>query len=173
VSLVEMILDQKLILLSIGLAIAPLLAAATLIVVSRMRKNADRRARAKRAQAAARQAVIASAQQAAASPAPDASVRVESKPPVAIQSSAVPVKTGPVQPEQPQEQPSEDATEQAVPESPEMQDILSSVFAEDDVSTHYGALLEGLDEVDTSELVTLCNQIAHCMRAGSAPAAQD
>jgi hypothetical protein len=175
-TLVELIVSKKLILLSIGLAIAPLLAAVTLIVVSRLKQNAARRARVRRAQAAARQAVIASAQQQAnASPEPAAPLQAQSTTPAGVQSTDRPARTSPVPPEQSQEQPPEadNASEQAAPESPEMQDILSSVFADDEDSAHYEALLEGLDDIDVSELATMCNEIAHQMRAGSAPAAQD
>ncbi|HVO68779.1 MAG TPA: hypothetical protein VMT24_01965 [Aggregatilineaceae bacterium] len=175
-TLVELIVSKKLILLSIGLAFAPLLAAVTLIVVSRLKQNAARRARVKRAQAATRQAVMASVQQQAqASAEPAAPVQAQSTTPAGVQSTDRPPKTSPVPPEQPQEQPPEEdnTSEQAAPESPEMQDILSSVFAEDEVSTRYEALLERLDNIDVSELATRCNEVAHQMHAGSARAAQD
>jgi hypothetical protein len=176
-TIVELIVSKKLIVLSIGLAIAPLLAAITLIVMTRLQRNAARRAHVRRAQAAARRAIIASAQQQAnADPEPAAPLQTtQSTTPAGVQSTDRPARTSPVQPEQPQEQPPEEdtASEQAAPESPEMQDILSSVFADDEASTHYEALLEGLDDVDASELATMCTEIAHQMRAGSAPAAQD
>lgn len=41
-----------------------------------------------------------------------------------------------------------------------MQDILSSVFTDDDLMAHYEALLKNLDDVAATDLLTLAQQIS-------------
>jgi hypothetical protein len=156
-SLTELLLAQKGILLSIGLAFLLLTAAVVLTVVSRLRRlsaqRAARRARLEKEQAA----VDIQAETITPIVAQAPVVKVAPTPPAPPQ--AAPVKTAVVAATpKPESQPSQ----QPVPEaaaSP-MQDILSSVFGGDEVSERYGALLKGLEPIDISNLIALSEQIA-------------
>jgi Tfp pilus assembly protein PilX len=158
-SLTDLLLAQKGILLSIGLAFLLLIAAVVLTVVSRMRRlsaqRAARRARLEKEQAARNSEIQA---ETVATTVVQAPVGTVSPAPTAP-AQAAPAKTiggsGTAKPEsQPGQQPvPEDAA------SP-MQDILSSVFGGDEVSERYEALLKGLEPIDISNLIALSEQIA-------------
>jgi hypothetical protein len=45
-----------------------------------------------------------------------------------------------------------------------MQDILSSVFGDDEASARRDALLDGLDTIDISHLLALCNRVSGQLR---------
>ncbi|MBI5958733.1 MAG: hypothetical protein HY866_08360 [Chloroflexi bacterium] len=167
-TLVDLILSHKLILLSIGFAAAPLFAALTLSLVAQLKRNAAKRARAA-ARMAARKALLAAAQVAQVT----AQVQADSVSSTADQSKVSTAPANPARSPQPaQEQPAEATTEQATAESPEIQNILSSVFVDDEASNHLETLVAELQEVDASLLVTMSAQIAHQIRSGGTPDAQ-
>jgi hypothetical protein len=59
-------------------------------------------------------------------------------------------------------------TENAIPSA--MQDILSSVFADDETLDQFDVLLEGTDSVEISQLLIMCNQITGQLRAANTAA---
>jgi hypothetical protein len=167
-TVIDLIVEQKMILMSIGLAAAPLLLAGLLILVGRLRRSAARRARQKAiaaARAAARQALI-DAQVAEIAAAQAAELAAAAAP--LVQSAGSPAAAA----QDAQEETAQEESEQAAAAPPEIQNILSSVFADDEVSNRYEALLAELPEVDASQLVTMSAQIAQQMRAHHAPDAQ-
>ncbi len=169
-TVVDMIVAQKMILMSIGLAAAPLLAAGVLSLVARLRRSAAKRARARlraEARAAARQALIdaQAAENAALAESASLALAPDSSPPTDAAAPAVVAQDAP-------DQPAQEEGEQAASGSPEIQNILSSVFVDDEASNRLEALLAELPEVDASQLVTMSAQIAQQMRAHNGPDTQ-
>jgi hypothetical protein len=180
-SLLDLIVSQKIILITVGLGVLMFLAAAAVAVVPRIRHRAKKAALQKAAaQSSARSAseVISPAQQRKASAAqpspalqasgaekapagntptgkvPAGNILVE-KPPV-IQAAATPATASTTQPEV----------------SPAMRDILSSVFEDDESNERYAALMDGLDKVDIQALATLAGKLSRERRALGSPAHQ-
>jgi len=52
-----------------------------------------------------------------------------------------------------------------------MQDILSSVFVDEDAQARYAVLLSGLDSIDVSDLLALCQKVAGQLGTGGQPLA--
>ncbi len=178
-SLIDLILGQKIILLSAGFAVLVLLAAITLALVARIRRRSALKARQKalaaqtaveeddgdvavtavRAQAAPRRQQAETPRRAAAQP-------------------AAPVTSAAVQPGQPPkpsvsfkpaQQPQETQSTTQEPEtSSAMQDLLSSVFQDDEALERFQVLLRGLDTVNINELESLCNTVANQLRGRAA-----
>jgi hypothetical protein len=189
----DMLLGQKTILISVMFALVPLLAAVMLVVIARIRQGAAQR-RSKRARMAKRrlaQAEAARAEQAAASqsvaaaPASTkqaaAATATESVTPAATKATpSAPVAKPAVgvgaaaTPEQkpPEEQPVS-STEQNKPANSAMQDILSSVFGDEEAAAQSEALLKGLDEVNISELAVLCREVAVKVHPDGTPVAEN
>jgi hypothetical protein len=168
----DMLLGQKTILISVMFALVPLLAAVMLVVIARIRQGAAQR-RLKRARMAKRrlaQLEAARAEQAAASqsvaaaPANAKQADVAAAPVAPAATKATP--SAPVakytaggEQKPPEEQPAS-STEQNKPANSAMQDILSSVFGDEEAAAQSEALLKGLDEVNISELAVLCREVA-------------
>ncbi len=159
-SLLDLILAQKGILLSIGLALLMLLAAAVLSIAARIRRLVRQRASARPVAQEAQpeeapvevqpQNIVEVTEIRTVQPAPDKPV--EQAAPM-VQASQ-PVQ----QEEQPQPEPQDS-------QSSAMQDILSSVFSDEEADARRGTLLNGLERVDISHLLALCNQVAAQLRA--------
>ncbi len=165
-TVIDIILGHQLILLSLIFAVVPLLAAMTLSLVARLKRNAAKRARAA-ARVAARKALIA-AQEA------ELLAQADHMPETVTVHDAPAAAATPIAGEQDsQDQPvAEEGSEQGAPESPELQNILSSVFVDDEASAHLETLASELPEVEASLLVTMSAQISQQMRAQHAPDAQ-
>jgi len=177
----EMLLGQKMILISIMFALVPLLAAAVLVVIARIRQRAAQR-RLKQARIARRRLALAEAARAAQAAEPQSATPPINGQPVAGASSApaaIPVpptsatagaaapvaKTATkgaavVQEQKPPEEQPATSSEQNKPANSAMQDILSSVFGDEEGSGRSEALLQNLDEVNITDLAVLCQDIA-------------
>ncbi len=162
-SLIDVILGQKIIPLTIGLALLLIMLAVVLMIVPRIRKHRAKAAqlRAERMAAAAVmaeqiddepepiQARTTPKKPAALTPA--ASVQPAAKPAAAAVLTATPA--------QPAGQPGESAPSA-------MQDILSSVFSDEDNSERQAALMRGMSDVDMNDLLTLTQQVVVQLHGG-------
>jgi hypothetical protein len=158
-SLFDMILGQKLILLSLAVSIAPLLAAALILLVSRLKRRLAGRARSRRV-------LMAQQQRQAAVEVPGENV----VPPQSGGQSVQPGAAPPV-PLSPEEQPSEEQPQ--VEPASAVQDILSSVFTDGDASEQYAALLQTIEDVDVTQLAAMCSQVGDQLRISRSPATPD
>jgi hypothetical protein len=151
-SLFEIIFSQKIILISIVIALLPLLAAIALALIARLQQfNAERKARRRRARARQMSERLADVPT-------DAPKKLE-----AVAQPQAPAKPALTRQTAEASEQGEQAGGQASTEntpSSAMQDILSSVFVDDESSSQYEVLLEGAEEISASQLLTLCNQIA-------------
>jgi hypothetical protein len=162
-SLLDFILGQKTIIISLGIA-ALLFALAVMIgIIITLRQWLSRR----RAQAALRQAALDIAEDQADQP--DVVPHSEPSRPPAVtvaQGQPAPItnpQSRPASPLAAQLTPTaapQPEAQTAEPVSSAMQDILTSLFASEESSERQQALLRGLDDVDITQLTTLCHQIA-------------
>jgi type II secretory pathway pseudopilin PulG len=170
-SIIDLILGQKIILITAGLAVMVLVAAITLLAVGRLKKAAAKRARKQALRQAARaeeevaeaqaEALLAFQRPAPAqfaptaagnvAPAPAAPKSAPGQPPAqaAAPAAATPLikKTGVMK-----------TVTQETPKA--MQDILSSVFGDEDTLARHKLLLSGMEPVDMADLLALCNNVA-------------
>jgi hypothetical protein len=177
-SLLDVIRDQQMIILSVAIALLPLLIAGGLALRSALRHQ--RAQRLLRQQERATLLALQAAAEATAAPvkgAPAANGRVQpaaaaktaagaSATPAAPPNTAPTVVKG-VPAASPGAAPAVAGTategQAAAPESAvssAMKDILSSVFVDEGAEARYEALLAGLEPVDVHELAALCNQVA-------------
>jgi hypothetical protein len=152
-TLIDFILNQKIILISIGFALTPLLAAITLAMVTRIRRRlADQ----KRIQ-------VEPTGQTQPVPTIDpnnADSQVQTTPTNPKQAEQAPAKPAfSLQQQSPEEQPTE-PDDQEQPVSSAMQAILSDVFGDDELSARQETLLKGLETVGIFQLVGLCQEVA-------------
>lgn len=178
-SLIEMILSQKIILLSLGAAVLIFLAAITLALVGYLKRQRASRPKPKMvaateeatfqpaasvvrppAQAGSQPAAVKAGTAAAASPAAPAvaaagggnlATRLAAKPAAAAPSAPAPLAA-------------ESTTETKT--DPAMSDLLSSVFSDEEASARYAILLEGLKDVEIAHLTALCDQVSHQIHSG-------
>ena len=159
-SILDLILGQKIILLTLGLALAPLLAAALLSLLARVRLQYARRA-ARRQLAAALRVQVDEHQ--------------NTGQPVTITEEAVAEIHGPIAStpaSDPVLEPEADNSKLALDDQPDseelvssdMQDLLSSVFGDDEAASYYKILLQDSDDVTTSALVELSQEILGQLR---------
>jgi hypothetical protein len=161
VSLVDLILAQKGILLSAGIAVLLLVTAIVLTIAGRIRRSLAQSARRAR-QAAAALEQVEDAQQPDDNPVQQGVVQgvQVAQSPQPAQSSVKPItQAAPAagQEDQPEQQNQEGAASA-------MQDILSSVFSDEESSARQEALMKGLDTVEISDLLTLTNSVADQLR---------
>jgi hypothetical protein len=185
-----MILGQKTILLSLGIAILVIFAAVTLTLLPRIRnsraeaklRRAARRvereriaaetaaleAEAVEATAAARAAKKKSRRAAAkasttkkSSPAADVPAVAQATAPAAANAAAPAVSAAPAALAQPGA-----ASSESVATPSAMQDILSSVFGDEEGAERQAALLRGMSDVDMANLLTLAQQVIVQMNGG-------
>lgn len=166
-SLLDLILGQKLIILTLGVALLLIVAAFSLGLVSRInRVRAERKRFAKEAEEMEADEVVVDTpvgrQKAVnvSAVAPNVTKpgmvvhppipALTAKPPVTLISS---------------EQTHPSSGEPEIPSA--MQDILSSVFADESNSERQAALLRDMAEVDISHLLTLCQQVSIQIRGGN------
>jgi hypothetical protein len=174
VSLLDVILNQKIIIISIATAMLPLLVAILLALASNLRQfNLARKAHRKHTTAQRVSDLLVDAPLSAPVPVLPVSGSEPKRPAAAPQPLAPSVAAKqPPQTEQPaggaQRAEGQQETENAVPAA--MQDILSSVFADDETLDQFDVLLEGTDRVEVSQLLIMCNQIEGQLRAASAAA---
>lgn len=167
-SLLDEILSQQAVVISAGVAVLFIFAAIFVAMFSRVKKSRARQQR-RRAAAAARAALIqqeAQAQVEAAAPVNAA---------VTVTKAATPTPTAPVTPAAPaikppaapilaaaapatQEKPKEETA------SPAMNDLLSSVFSDEENSARQALLLKGMEPVDVEDLVMLCKSVIGQLR---------
>lgn len=171
-SILEVVLQQKIILITLVFALVPLLAAIALWMLPRLRRSRIQRQRRVAEAKAAAVAAAANAPERAAETLP-----VKSALPTAASQPAQPAATPQASPSTPAGQP-QPAPQQAgaaapaatpTPETPAEQpgqpassgltDLLS-VFDDDENSGKREALLKGLNPVDMAELAALSQQIA-------------
>jgi hypothetical protein len=170
VSLLDVILGQRLILISIVLAVLPLLVAVGLTVFPLVRRLAV-----SKPQRAGKPDLDEEAQ-AAEEPqedfAPDLAQEDEVPQPQA-QASPVGLLAG-LQPQEDQaeeeESEEEEESSEQVPDA--LQNILASVFEDDGVAARYEVLLKGLGDVDISVLVATCDWVADQLRMVNAAASR-
>jgi hypothetical protein len=167
----DLILGQKVIILTIGAAIVLLAAAVLLTLIPRIRRHQAEvlQRRAEQTRIAAEMAEAEAAEGEVVRPAPakrrrkDAKEAAADKPVTAAPPPVIPVAKAPiiaVSPEQPQ------AAQGGQSPPSTMQDILSSVFADEGNAERQAALLQGTVDVDMSHLLTLCQQVIIQMRGG-------
>ncbi len=171
-SLLDFILEQRLVLISIGAVLVPLMIALALWFVANLRKAAVRRARNRvreqeqRAVEMAEHASSLDEEQEYSAPVRSRSAKaaphagVERAPSVPHQAKAVPA----AQVIQPTAE-NRPAETQGNAVASGMQDLLTSVFSDEEKSARYAVLLRGLDYVNASDLAALCTQIADGLRA--------
>lgn len=166
-SLLDEILSQQAVVISAGVAVLFIFAAIFVAMFSRVKKSRARQQR-RRAAAAARAALIQQEAQAqveaaapvnaavtvtkAATPTPTAAVTPAApaiKPPAAPILAAAPAA---------QEKPKEETA------SPAMNDLLSSVFSDEENSARQALLLKGMEPVDVEDLVMLCKSVIGQLR---------
>jgi type II secretory pathway pseudopilin PulG len=160
-SFLDLILSQKTIILTIGIAVLLLLAAFTLALIPRLRRQRQRAAqrRAEKEQLEAVEMAEAQAQRAQVQ-------RVETHTPAAPLSPAAPRKPGaPASAAAAAVTTASTASSESAAkpgqETPSaIQDILTSVFADEGVSERQIALMRGLDDVDIAHLLTLSQRVA-------------
>lgn len=148
-SLIEMMLANREIMLAAGLALGPLVIAIVLWLVLRLRSA---RARRRFLAAQRRQAALeahAGLPIVAEEPDEERVGEAAPRPAVSLLSAAGEAAEGGDGPS-----PSDDEV------APAMQNILSAVFADEEQANPYEALLAELGEVDGAEIVALCDQIA-------------
>lgn len=170
-SLVDIVLNERTILLGIGAALAPLLIAMLLWMVTSMRRTTAQR-KAQRAAAAAHRAealALAAAQQAERT-APAATSAFRGQPEEAGQGKerdgkAQESKLNLESVENKREGQEEQQEGEEVEVSAAMQDILSSVFEDDSSASPYTALLQNLSTVETSNLVAFADQISTLLKS--------
>jgi hypothetical protein len=192
-SIVDLILGQKVILISFGIAVLFILFAVTMIMLPRIKARRARLAQeravrqAAEAEAAAERAALEEAQQAAAAVAraagrkggKQAGGKKSQNPgkaspataaPVAYAPTAAPVaqavKAPAAKPPTPAPAPPTPAATSSTEGEPssEMKDILSSVFGDDENSERQAALMRGMDSIEMTHLLTLSQQVAAQLR---------
>jgi Tfp pilus assembly protein PilX len=165
VSLFDLIFAQKGIVLTAGIALLLLLAAIALAAASRIQQAAAARARRKARRIAPENTEstlsempdrVEIGQPPSVSTPQDASPQVD-------QARSVPVQVKPALAAQPAQESQPEQSGQSTTGTV-MQDILSSVFTDDEASARREALLSGLDTVDASHLLALCNRVADRLR---------
>jgi len=174
--LLDTLLSQKLFIVSLSLPGIILLAAIVLAILPRIKKSAQRAKAQKHAQVAARQEERRKDK--------ERSRRAEKKennsPRVAREGkraaeevSVAPEEVG----EEAQGIESEDETEEEIPAPEpiakaeemvpsEMQEILSSVFEDEDLMHRYDVLLRGLKDVDIYELLAMSRRVSERLQQG-------
>jgi hypothetical protein len=165
-SLLDIILGQKIILLTLGIALVPLLAAVLLSLIAHLRRHQTKRAARRKLAAALRSQVADNRRQTV--PESDPEGAIEAAPAHSEQSTA-PRQTAEStsQPDEEESEPDEEteAVEGEVVSSA-MQDLLTSVFGEDDAHAQYEVLLEGLEPVSAADLAALSQELLNQLRAG-------
>jgi hypothetical protein len=145
-SLLELILQQRLILASIGFAAALMAMALLLLIVIRMRKFAAKRA-------VQRQAIdVVTADEEVTSPAP--MITTVSKAVVNLPSKPTPVIGAATT----------TSTQQEAEPDKAMQDLLNSVFVDEEALERYQVLLKGTSDIDIQDLATLSQNIVVRLR---------
>ncbi|MCC7446390.1 MAG: hypothetical protein IT324_03190 [Anaerolineae bacterium] len=189
-SLIELILAQKAILLTLVIAVMILMAGVGLSILPRIKASNAKKARQKaRAEALARQHALEQAEEEAAAEAEElaavaaeAQAEVQAAPPEPAPAPVAPtvVKPAPVAAAPPKPAPAPTPAPTPAPAassggsaSSAMQDILSSVFANDEAMARYEVLLRGLDNIDINDLLALCNQVADQLRTGNMAVVND
>jgi hypothetical protein len=169
-SIIEMILEQKVILISVLFALVPLLAALVLFVLSRMRRSSVQR----KLRATARTVAVAELavlQEAERQVMPAKATPPGNQPAPAQPAAPVQPGTG-VQPAQPQV-PASGAAPQAAapgaqssgqPASSGLGDLLS-LFGETEDNNDRAVLLDGLDNIEMTRLAALSQEVAERLHA--------
>jgi preprotein translocase subunit YajC len=175
-SLLDFIFEQKIVLVAVLFAIVPLVAALVLFVVVRVRRTMRKRAAMAQEQPSiqADTGIIAQAGQEDVRQVQEDRLRGRPAQPTQSTQSTPPTQasnpgddtSGEVNPDEAEfqeeeEQEDEDAVSSA------MQDLLSSVFNDDEAEARYAVLLKGLDAVDITHLAALTSQIARQLNAGN------
>lgn len=165
-SIVDLILDQKIILITAVLAGMVLFAAIGLLAIGRLKKYTAKRARKQALRRAARAKEAESQEEAQhifQQPVQPITLAAQQATPIATSAAGQqPVPIGPPaqmpHPTQTTTPASTAAQGQEVPKA--MQEILSSVFADEESLARYAVLLSGLDHVDVTDLRALCDDVA-------------
>lgn len=157
-SILDLILGHQIILILIGSALAMLLAALLIMLKNHLQtlstQHAEHRAERAHALALAIKAEVereAEAEKVMLAVAAKAAVKTPLPTPVPTPAAAVGATDAPATPE------AQAATETM---SGAMQDILSSVFADEESASHPEALLDGLKDIETTDLLILANRLA-------------
>lgn len=172
-SLIDMLLGQKIILLSAGFAVLIFFAAIMLALIPRIKRGQAKRAQERAERAAVKAAQMELEAEEAAAQAEKSKPRRRQVQPSVVQQPTVPAPATAVpaaaipQPGQPPK-PAEAAkpTEQspaaaAQPEaSADIQNILSAVFQDDEALERYEVLLRGLEPVSASDLLELSRTVS-------------
>lgn len=201
-ALIDLILQQKIIVLSIGFAMLFMMAAALLIIIPRVRRFlrllAEVRARIPEPEQPVqvqeqeyreeipydlpdpvvdRTPMPPTAQQISVAPNEAAKAELNQVQTISAQdqtqksAGGEPVKVNKVETTEGEEEKKPEETKKEEKSagdtvSSAMQDILSSVFADDEANARYDTLLEDTEKVDASELAVFCQQISDQLRDG-------
>jgi len=175
-SLINQILGQQVVILTIGLAALMLFAAVILAMLPRLKASRARRAKLKAQRAAealalANQEIDDAEQEELAA---RARVRAqmsgdeagdEEKSGKGSKAAKSPAASKPISPAPAAPKPTIAGADQAKPEdkkdepTPEMQDLLSSVFSDEESAERQAKLMKGVENVEIDHLVTLCNTV--------------
>ena len=185
-SFINLIMEQKAILITLFLAIVPLVIGVTFLIVTSVRKRKAEQAELAQKREARRRAMAAVARREAAAQR-EADEEEATSHAAQLASTTEPRRAGRrTKPAAGSAEPGEDdanaplpedaeGEEETSPETPEpqeeesisaeMQSLLSDVFGDDESAARYDALLKGVAEVDIDSLAALSNGIAARLRA--------
>ncbi len=150
-SLIETLLNQRIILLTVGLAVLLLVTAVALAIIPRIKQSLSTRAAKRRAApaSASREEAVPDAPQAVAARASVVPPVITSAPAPAAPAPAAKMSVLAAAPA------SQAISATDAPVSAAMQDILSSVFTDEANSERQTALLRGVDQIEMSDLLIL------------------
>lgn len=134
-SLLELILEQQLILISLGVVVVPLLLALLLWLVGLVRRVLQNRRTA------------ATPVEEEATPAP-------------VTASVEDVFTDDEEDTDDEAEVTDDEEPEEDPKASAMQDILSSVFVDEEADAHYAALMDGLDPAELDDIRALADELS-------------
>lgn len=171
-SLIDQILSQKIVLISAGLAVLLILAAVGFAIVPRLRARRARAVRVRQIKQQQAQVMREAAEQeeiqdvdipggvgSAPNPTGVKTVVLSSNKPGA--APVVPVVSAPAAPAAPAAPvvSATTSTTKSDEPTPAMQDLLTSVFSDEDNTARQAILMKGLSSVDINDLLMLCNSV--------------
>jgi hypothetical protein len=171
-SLLDFILDNQLIVISIAAALVPLILAFVYVVIRRVRNMLKKRAR-RKAEVALQASIVAQERRAEAAARREQMVSAEAPADLTPAAQTAVAPGQPIMPgveaseqtETEETEGDEDEKEEGDETSDKMQDLLASVFVDEEAEAHMAVLLSGTQNPDIHELVQLGQSVAAQLRA--------